>query len=122
MASRGQQDDVATAKHTAVQVGPVTGIEIHAEPAALDDQNLLRIAYVPLHDVVHVGIDHLAPGVVHVGELLGELVGRQEVHPLARKAMAEDDGQQLLIVRNLLEHHWAPSLVKTRGLIVGESA
>jgi hypothetical protein len=99
-----QQDNVAGIQNAALQIGFVAIVEIDAQPAALYNQNLLGVSDVSRHDIVHVWLNELALGMAHVGELLREFVRREEMHAVAGKIVANNDGEEIFLVFDVFEH------------------
>ncbi len=53
---------------------------------------------------MHVGRDDFTGGMVHVGELLGQLVGRKKVDARFIKLMGNNQGEKLILNGDLLNH------------------
>ena len=51
-----------------------------------------------------MGRDHLADRVAHEGQLLGELAGGKEVDARFLEAVAEDEGEELAVVFDNIDH------------------
>ncbi|MCG3776323.1 MAG: hypothetical protein JW395_3176 [Nitrospira sp.] len=101
MAALDKQDDVASSQHPALQILLLGSVEIHAQFALLDEERLLGEEDLPRHGVMHVRRNDLARRVVHVGQLLGQLVGGDEMDARLMEPCSNDDSQQLLAVMDL---------------------
>ena len=52
--------------------------EIYAQTAAFDEERLLSVGNRTRNWIVKMGVDQLAGGMVHVCQLLRQVVGREE--------------------------------------------
>jgi hypothetical protein len=92
MAAGDKKDSIARFEDAAFEVLLLIGVEIDAEFTGFDEQNFLGIGDLAGNGVVDVRRDEFAGGVVHVSELLGELVRGKEVDTRIIEAVEDEQG------------------------------
>src|SRR6185369_1225948 len=99
-----QQQGVPRLKDAALQVVGGIVVKIDTEAASPDEEDFLRVVHGPGKEIVPVWFNHLADRVVHVGDLLGEIIRSYELDTGFVECAGNDDRDDLPVFYDLLEH------------------
>jgi len=100
----GEEDHVAGGDDAAFQIVLVIIVEIDSDLARFDEQDFFGELHLAGHGIVNVGGDDVARWPIHVGQLLGEVVGGEELDAFGAVGGSQEHGEGACTVRYGFKH------------------